>query len=129
MRHRYNGRATFLSVYISEAHPADGWRSEANDELAILVSQPRAWADRAGVADRCRSTLLPSIRMVVDTMDDRVSQAYSAAPDRLYIVDTDGRIAYKSGRGPFGFLPAEMEQSLLMLLMDRGRLAATAPGP
>ena len=64
--------------------------------------------------------------MVVDEMDDRVGHAYSAMPDRLYIVDRSGRIAYKAGRGPSGFKPEEMEQSLMMLLMDDASRAAAA---
>jgi hypothetical protein len=52
-------------------------------------------------------------------MDDRVGQAYSGMPDRLYLIDRTGRVAYKGGRGPFGFKPSELEQSLLMLLLDQ----------
>jgi hypothetical protein len=29
-------------------------------------------------------------------------------------------VAYKSGRGPFGFKPEEMEQALLMLQLEEG---------
>jgi hypothetical protein len=64
--------------------------------------------------------------MVVDEMDDRVGHAYSAMPDRLYIVDRSGRVAYKAGRGPSGFKPEEMEQALMMLLMDDASRAAAA---
>jgi hypothetical protein len=39
-------------------------------------------------------------------------------PDRLYVIDAEGRIAYKGGRGPFGFRPAEMEQSLAMAILE-----------
>jgi hypothetical protein len=42
-------------------------------------------------------------------------------PDRLYIIDTKGRVAYKGGRGPFGYKPPEMEQALIMLLMDESK--------
>ena len=56
--------------------------------------------------------------MVVDTMDDRVGHAYSGMPDRLYVIDRAGKVAYKGGRGPFGFKPGEMEQSLVMTLLD-----------
>ena len=56
--------------------------------------------------------------LVVDEMDDRVGHAYSGMPDRLYLIDREGRIAYKSGRGPFGFKPDELEQSILMLLLE-----------
>jgi hypothetical protein len=56
--------------------------------------------------------------MVVDEIDDRVGIAYSGMPDRLYLVDSAGRVAYKGGRGPFGYKPEELEQSLILLLMD-----------
>ena len=56
--------------------------------------------------------------LVVDTIDDRVGHAYSAMPDRLYVIDRDGRVAYQGGRGPFGFKPAEMEQALITLLLE-----------
>jgi hypothetical protein len=39
-------------------------------------------------------------------------------PSRLYLLDRAGKVAYKSGRGPFGFKPAELEQSLVMLLQS-----------
>lgn len=59
--------------------------------------------------------------MLVDTIDDRVGHAYSGMPDRLYLIDRDGVVAYQGGRGPFGFRPAEMEQSLVMLLLSQGK--------
>jgi hypothetical protein len=37
-------------------------------------------------------------------------------PDRLYVIARDGRIAYKSDPGPFGFKPADMERALLDVL-------------
>src|SRR5262245_50693874 len=58
--------------------------------------------------------------MVVDTLDDRVGHAYSGMPDRLYVIDKGGRVAYQGGRGPFGFKAGEMEQALIMLLLDEG---------
>jgi len=55
--------------------------------------------------------------LLVDEMDDRVGHGYSGMPARLYVIDREGKVAYKSGRGPFGFKPDEMEQTLAMLLM------------
>jgi hypothetical protein len=49
-----------------------------------------------------------------------VGNAYSGMPARLYVIDTDGKIAYKGGRGPFGLKVGEMEQALVMTLLDRG---------
>ncbi len=45
-------------------------------------------------------------------MDNTTDLAYSALPDRLYLVGTDGRIAYKSAPGPMGFRPDELEAAI-----------------
>lgn len=42
--------------------------------------------------------------------------AYAGWPDRLYVIDREGRVAYKSGPGPFGFKPAAVETTLVALL-------------
>jgi hypothetical protein len=107
----------FVTVYLREAHPTDGWAG-GNEKVGISIIQPTSFADRCKVADRCSSTLKVTIPMVVDELDDRVGIAYSGMPDRLYLIDSRGRVAYKGGRGPFGYKPPELEQALLMLLMD-----------
>lgn len=56
--------------------------------------------------------------LLVDTIDDRVGHAYSGMPDRLYLIDKQGKVAYRGGRGPFGFKPGELEQSLIGLLVE-----------
>jgi alkylhydroperoxidase family enzyme len=116
---QYGGDAIFLGVYVREAHPTDGWREEGNDLKQIAIPQPLNLDDRLGVAKRCCSTLQLSTPLLVDGMDDRVGHAYSGMPDRIYVIDRAGRVAYKGGRGPFGFKPREMEQSLLMLLLEQ----------
>lgn len=54
------------------------------------------------------------VPLIVDGIDNRVGDAYSGFPDRLYLIDTDGKVACKGGRGPFGFIPQELEQALLL---------------
>jgi hypothetical protein len=54
--------------------------------------------------------------VLVDDMKDTVAKAYSAMPDRLFILDVKGKIAYRGERGPRGFLVDEMEKALLALL-------------
>jgi hypothetical protein len=36
------------------------------------------------------------------------------------VIDREGRVAFKSGRGPYLFKPAEMEHSLVLLLQEEG---------
>jgi alkylhydroperoxidase family enzyme len=120
---RYKDRVEFLAIYVREAHPVDGWRMASNDRAGIRIEQPRARDERLAVAQKCCSALEISMPLLVDEMDDRVGHAYSGMPDRLYLIDRDGRVAYKGGRGPFGFKPGELEQSLALLLLDQGSVA------
>jgi hypothetical protein len=112
----------FLAVYVREAHPTDGWRMASNDKAGISIKQPKEKDERDGVARKCCKSLGITMPMVVDEMNDHVGHLYSGMPDRLYVIDRKGRVAYKSGRGPFGFLPGEMEQALIMTVLDQ-------PGP
>jgi hypothetical protein len=72
------------------------------------------------VAGQCAALLKPNIPFYVDDVTDAAGNAWSAMPARLYVLDSSGRVAYKSGRGPFGFKPEEMEQALLMLQLEEG---------
>jgi Iodothyronine deiodinase/EF hand len=113
----YKNKVDFIAVYIREAHPTDGWSLTFNERVGISIAQPKAFEDRRTAAGTCCTSLKTTIPMVVDEIDDRAGIAYCGMPDRLYILDTKGRVAYKGGRGPFGYKPLEMEQALITLLM------------
>lgn len=113
-----------MAVYVREAHPTDAAASANNASSGIVVRQPLTLAERTEVATKCHAKLDVTIPLVVDTIDDRVGHAYSGMPDRLYLIDKSGKVAYQSGRGPFGFKPGELEQSLIGLLLDQ-----KGPGP
>ncbi len=115
---RYKDRATFVMVYVRDAHPTDGWRMESNDRVGAVTAQPKSYEERVEVAQKCGRVLSLGFPMLVDTIDDAVGARYSGMPGRLYVLDRDGKVAYKSGRGPYLFKPAEMEQSLVLLLQD-----------
>jgi hypothetical protein len=115
---RYKDRANFLMVYVREAHPADGWRMESNDRFGVVTEQPKTYSERVEVARKCGRLLDLGFPMLVDSIDDRVGARYSGMPGRLYLIDRAGKIAFKSGRGPYLFKPAELEQSLVLLLQE-----------
>ena len=112
-------------VYVREAHPTDGWRMESNDRVGVSTAQPRTYDERVEVAQTCGRLLGLGFPMLVDTIDDTVGDRYSGMPGRLYLIDREGKVAYKSGRGPFGFKPAELEQSLVLLLQEKSGVGAT----
>lgn len=88
----------------------------SNDKEGVAVAQPTTDAERREVASKCCAALKMTIPLVVDHVDDRVGHAYSGIPDRLYLIDRDGKVAYKGGRGPFGFKPGELEQQIALML-------------
>lgn len=112
----YRDRASFYIVYIQEAHPIDAWQVDDNVEDAVLVASPVTLEERVNVAGVCVRNLGIELPALVDEPDNRVERAYTGWPDRLYVIDRDGTIAYKSAPGPFGFKPAEVEATLRRLL-------------
>jgi Iodothyronine deiodinase len=53
-----------------------------------------------------------SMPTVIDEVDNHVASTYGGWPDRLYLIGTDGRIAYQGGEGPFGFKPEELAHAI-----------------
>ena len=112
----YRDRAAFYVVYIQEAHPIDAWQVDANLDDDVLVASTRTSDERSQVAGLCLTKLGLELPAIVDGPDNRVERAYTAWPDRLYVIDRNGRIAYKSAAGPFGFKPAQVEDTLKRIL-------------
>lgn len=109
MYQEYGDRAGFLFVYIREAHPADEWQMDANVKDGVVINQPRTQVERAAAASDACSALKLTMPAVVDTLDDNVDNLYAGWPERLFVVDADGKIAYAGSRGPWGFKPEEVE--------------------
>lgn len=109
---RYRGRISFVAVYIREAHPEEGWILPENRRSGVAVEEPQNDEARQGVAAACAANLRLRMPMVVDGIDNAVASAYGGWPDRLYLVDRAGRIAYQGGEGPFGFKPAELGHAI-----------------
>ena len=112
----YGGRVAFHTVYIQEAHPTDIWQMGSNVREGVLFRNPRSDAERIQVADSCVRTLGIRFPALIDGIDNAVEKAYTGWPDRLYLIDREGRVVYKSRPGPFGFEPAGLEAAIRGLL-------------
>ncbi len=99
----------------------------SNKRVNINIAQPKTSAERTLAAVHCCDSLKMSLPLLVDGIDDTVGRTYSGFPDRLYLIDREGRVAYKGGRGPYGYKPRELEQSLIMLLLDEATNAKHQP--
>lgn len=109
---QYKDRVQFLVVYITEAHPSDVWQMESNVRDHVVFASPKTEEERAFVAGACVRKLGIKIPAVLDEFGNSTELAYTGWPDRMYLIDSQGRIAYKSKPGPFGFKPAELETAL-----------------
>lgn len=91
----------FLTIYTREAHPEDGWQVEINHSQGVTFHQPKTADQRAEIARVCMSRHGIRMPMALDTMNDDIEKMYSGSPERLYVIDAEGRVQYRSGRGPF----------------------------
>lgn len=113
----YKDKTQFFLVYISEAHP-----DLLKGDIAGITGQPKDIGERAILATQCVSELKLSLPVLLDSMEGVAEKAYRGLPDRICIVDLNGKVAYYSARGPWGFKPKEAEEALKKLLAQGGHI-------
>lgn len=113
MYQEYKDMAAFYLVYIREAHAEDSRRPVPYAQEKGIRNHTN-YGERCQVATRLVDEKELTIPCLIDGMDNAAGLAYSAHPDRIFVVRTDGRLAITGKRGPFGFGPAleETEQWL-----------------
>ena len=94
----------------------DAWETDDNQKDKIAVSSPKSLTERCAVEGVCATKLALRIPAIIDDLSNTTEEAYTAWPDRLYLIDGEGRVAYKSKPGPYGFKPAELEGALERIL-------------
>ncbi len=109
---RYRDRVEFFVVYVQEAHPTDGWQTDSNIEEGVLFRQHRSYQEREDVAQSCSIDLNIGLPVLIEEMDNAIDEAYGAAPERLYLIAADGRVAYHGGAGPHFFDLDEWEAAI-----------------
>jgi Iodothyronine deiodinase len=103
-------------VYIAEAHATDEWQLEANEKERVLVAQHATLGERFAAAREGAERLGLTLPVLVDGMDNAVSEAFAAWPERIFIAGPDGRIAFAGGPGPWEFDPGAATAALEKIL-------------
>ena len=126
---KYHDQVQFLSIYIREAHPADGWwlgkgifgllLKLDKSRAALDLYEPKTIEERKAAAGRCENMLKYGIKTYVDEMDNTVNNLYAGWPTRLYLIGQDGRVAYAGGSGPWGFKPKEFKSAIEDYLIEK----------
>ncbi len=95
---------------------------DENEEDGVLFADPTDLAGKTAIATSCVADLGIEFPALVDPIDNRTELAYTAWPERIYLVGTDGRIILKTKPGPFGFEPDDLEAELEKLFPDVPKL-------
>jgi hypothetical protein len=97
---------------VREAHPTDEWQMKSNIKDEVCYAQPRSLSDRLAIANDFIKRYHYPVPFGVDDMNNAANDAYAAWPERLYILDEQGNVAYRGGNGPFAYDPKEVRQWL-----------------
>jgi hypothetical protein len=86
---------------------------QSNIKDNVVFASPKTEDERAFVAGACVRKLGIEIPAVLDEFGDSTEHAYTGWPDRMYVIDATGHVAYKSKPGPFGFKPDDLKNALV----------------
>ncbi len=85
---------------------------QSNIKEKVLFRNPQSLEERSYVAGSCVRKLGIKFPAIIDGIENKTENAYTAWPDRMYLIDREGKVVYKSKPGPFGFHPKELEAAL-----------------
>jgi hypothetical protein len=93
---------------------------QSNIKDKVVFASPKSEEERALVAGACVRKLGIQFPAVLDEFGNSTERQYTAWPDRIYLVDATGRVAYKSKPGPFGFKAEELKTALARVVDGHG---------
>lgn len=102
---------------------------QSNVKDKVVFATPKNEEERALIAGACVRKLGIKMPAVLDEFGNSTEKAYTGWPDRIYLIDQNGRVAYKSKAGPFGFKSEELAAALKKLpKANAAALGALAAG-
>jgi len=81
---------------------------KSNVKEDVCYAQPKNLGQRVAIANDFIKRFNYPIAFGIDDITNSAEAAYSAWPERLYVIDESGRIAYRGGMGPFHYDPDEV---------------------
>jgi len=101
-------------VYITEAHPEDGWAIRSSDQP--VVNQQKTFEERFDTAMEFKNNIsdIVKVKFLVDEMDNLANITFGAIPERLAVL-FNGKVQWLGGPGPFKYSIEELEKYLSTL--------------
>jgi hypothetical protein len=112
IRKDFEDEVELVLVYIKEAHPGDEWQMDSNVESEVVFEQPKTFEARMDLARTFMDRMKVETETLVDDVRNTAMACFAAWPERIYVIDREGRIVYKGGVGPFYFAPGELREFL-----------------
>jgi peroxiredoxin len=89
---RFGDNVRWVLVYTKEAHPVDGNVAGINRREGIEVPQHVSFEERLETAKLCRQKLNLKTMVLVDGLENKVTEAYGGHPNRGFVIDADGKV-------------------------------------
>jgi peroxiredoxin len=113
LRKEMGNKVNWVFIYGSESHPSDGAVAPINVQQGIDIPQHTSLEARQKCARLADERLQLGVRILVDSLDDRVTKAYAGAPHRAYVLDREGRIVSRQI-----WMEPETTRTALLSLLD-----------
>jgi hypothetical protein len=102
-------------------------RSNDKDKDDVCYVQPKTLEQRVAIANDFTKRFKYPLPFGIDDMNNAATNAFAAWPERLYVVDENGKISYKGGNGPFQYDPKEVRAWLTRRFGEVKPAAPAAP--
>ena len=118
LRRDFGNAVHWVMIYTREAHPTDGWVARGNTGPGIEIPQHTSFDKRLECAALCKQKLELNLLVLVDTIDDKATNAYAGAPNRGFVIDAEGKIVSRQV-----WFDAERTRRALEKLLEEKRTA------
>jgi hypothetical protein len=82
--------------------------------------------ERAEIAQACMLQLDLAMPTLLDNMENSTDTAYAALPERLYVIDQQGKVTFQCGPGPWGFDVEGWQTAIEKAAKTNARLVPTS---
>ncbi len=119
---RFGDKVHWVLVYTKEAHPVDGNVAGINRREGIEVPQHVSFEKRLEAAQLCREKMNLKATVLVDGIENKVTEAYGGHPNRGFVIDADGKVVSRQN-----WINADRTREALEGLLDGQQPVASPP--
>ena len=82
----------------------------------VRVQQPKKFEERLDVALQCARAIELKVPLLIDGVDNAAAHAFGGTLGRVYVLDRNARVVYRSGPLVLDFNTEELEKRLAGIL-------------